>query len=51
MTLAGWMVTEVGRQPWVIYGWMRTSEAASALLPQQVSHYFIDTLYSLQYCI
>ncbi len=26
---AGWVVTEVGRQPWVIYGIMRTSEAAS----------------------
>jgi len=26
---AGWMTTEVGRQPWVIYGLMRTSEAVS----------------------
>ncbi|HET9030750.1 MAG TPA: cytochrome ubiquinol oxidase subunit I [Candidatus Aquilonibacter sp.] len=26
---AGWMTTEVGRQPWIIYGLMRTSEAAS----------------------
>jgi len=26
---AGWVVTEVGRQPWVIYGLMRTSEATS----------------------
>ncbi len=26
---AGWVVTEVGRQPWLIYGLMRTSEAAS----------------------
>ncbi|MGC8485841.1 MAG: cytochrome ubiquinol oxidase subunit I, partial [Candidatus Baltobacteraceae bacterium] len=26
---AGWVVTEVGRQPWVIYGIMRTAEAAS----------------------
>lgn len=26
---AGWMVTEIGRQPWIIYGVMRTSEAAS----------------------
>lgn len=24
---AGWVVTEVGRQPWIIYGLMRTSEA------------------------
>ena len=24
---AGWIVTEVGRQPWIIYGVMKTSEA------------------------
>lgn len=29
--LAGWYVTEIGRQPYVIYGLMRTSEASSAL--------------------
>ncbi len=28
--LAGWITTEVGRQPWVIYGVMRTSDAVSA---------------------
>jgi cytochrome d ubiquinol oxidase subunit I len=27
--LAGWMTTEVGRQPWVVYGLMRTKDAAS----------------------
>lgn len=26
---AGWVVTEVGRQPWIVYGLMRTSEGAS----------------------
>jgi len=25
---AGWIATEVGRQPWVVYGYMRTTEAA-----------------------
>lgn len=25
--IAGWVTTEVGRQPWVVYGFMRTSEA------------------------
>lgn len=29
--IAGWVTTEVGRQPWVIYGEMRTSEAVSAI--------------------
>ncbi|ULT73075.1 cytochrome ubiquinol oxidase subunit I [Pseudomonas sp. BC42] len=27
--LAGWITTEVGRQPWVVYGLLRTSDAAS----------------------
>lgn len=26
---AGWFVTEIGRQPWIVYGVMRTSEAAT----------------------
>ena len=30
--LAGWTTTEVGRQPWVIYGLMRTSEAVTPSL-------------------
>jgi cytochrome bd ubiquinol oxidase subunit I len=29
--LAGWYTTEIGRQPYVIYGLMRTTEAASAI--------------------
>ncbi|CAG2132987.1 cytochrome ubiquinol oxidase subunit I [Cupriavidus numazuensis] len=28
--LAGWMTTEIGRQPWVVYGLMRTHDAVSA---------------------
>jgi len=34
--LAGWITTEVGRQPWVVYGVMRTADAASPLSSQQV---------------
>ncbi|WKB54031.1 cytochrome ubiquinol oxidase subunit I [Eleftheria terrae] len=30
--LAGWTVTEVGRQPWVVYGLMRTRDAVSPTL-------------------
>ncbi len=30
-TELGWITREVGRQPWIIYGWLRTGEAASAL--------------------
>jgi cytochrome bd ubiquinol oxidase subunit I len=28
---AGWTVTEVGRQPWVIYGVMRTADAVTPM--------------------
>ena len=29
--LAGWYVVEIGRQPWVIYGLLRTADAVSAV--------------------
>jgi cytochrome d ubiquinol oxidase subunit I len=29
--LCGWITTEVGRQPWTVYGLLRTSDSASAL--------------------
>ena len=31
--LTGWFVAEVGRQPWVVYGLLRTSAATSANVP------------------
>ncbi|MGE4291572.1 MAG: cytochrome ubiquinol oxidase subunit I [Desulfovibrio sp.] len=33
---AGWIVAEVGRQPWIVYGLMRTSDAVSPVQPAQV---------------
>ncbi len=30
--LAGWITTEVGRQPWTVYGVMRTAESVSPSL-------------------
>ena len=27
--ICGWLTREVGRQPWIIFGWLRTSDAAS----------------------
>jgi cytochrome d ubiquinol oxidase subunit I len=27
--IAGWVTTEVGRQPWVVYGYMRTAQAVT----------------------
>jgi cytochrome d ubiquinol oxidase subunit I len=29
--LAGWVTTEVGRQPWTVYGLLRTAESASPI--------------------
>ena len=31
-TTAGWLTTELGRQPWVVYGLLRTRDAASPLV-------------------
>ncbi|MFZ7127272.1 MAG: cytochrome ubiquinol oxidase subunit I [Desulfobacterales bacterium] len=33
----GWIVTEVGRQPWIVYGLMRTSDAVSPVAGSQVA--------------
>ncbi len=33
---AGWLLAEVGRQPWIVYGLMRTSDAASPVSAVQV---------------
>jgi len=34
--ITGWIVTEVGRQPWIIYGIMRTSDGVSDVPVSQV---------------
>jgi len=34
--LAGWFTTEIGRQPYTVYGVMRTSESVSAIAPAAV---------------
>ena len=33
----GWVVTELGRQPWIVWGMLRTSEAASPIAVSQVA--------------
>jgi cytochrome d ubiquinol oxidase subunit I len=33
---AGWVLAEVGRQPWIVYGVMRTSDAVSPIATSQV---------------
>jgi cytochrome bd ubiquinol oxidase subunit I len=34
--LAGWFTTEIGRQPWIIYGVMRTADAVSPVSATQL---------------
>lgn len=35
-TLAGWYVTEIGRQPWLVYGVLKTEDAVADLPPSHV---------------
>jgi cytochrome d ubiquinol oxidase subunit I len=42
---AGWTVTEVGRQPWIIQGVMRTSEAVTPMQGLVVPFVFFTLLY------
>ena len=42
---AGWTVTEVGRQPWIIQGIMRTSEAVTPMPGIQYSFYLFTFVY------
>lgn len=47
--LAGWFTTEIGRQPWVVYGLMKTKDAVSAHgdLTMSVSLITFFVVYSL----
>ncbi|MCW9706380.1 cytochrome ubiquinol oxidase subunit I [Fodinibius salsisoli] len=44
---AGWTVTEVGRQPWIIYGIMKTKDAVSSMPGLQYPFYLFTALYLL----
>ena len=47
--LAGWFTTEVGRQPWVVYGVMRTKDALSPVSAEQVGLTLI--IFVVVYCV
>jgi cytochrome d ubiquinol oxidase subunit I len=47
--LAGWMVTEIGRQPWVAYGILRTADATSPVTASTVAISLL--LFVLVYCV
>lgn len=48
-TLAGWYVTEVGRQPYLVSGVLRTADAVTGLPPQNIGLSF--TLYAVIYTV
>lgn len=47
--LAGWVVTEAGRQPWTVYGLLRTAQSASPIAPHLLLGSFI--LIVTVYCV
>lgn len=47
--LAGWFTTEVGRQPWVVYGVIRTQNGLSPVPAEQVGLSLI--IFVLVYCV
>jgi cytochrome d ubiquinol oxidase subunit I len=44
---AGWTVTETGRQPWIIYGIMRTKDAVSSMPGLRYAFIVVTTVYIL----
>jgi len=44
---AGWIVTEVGRQPWIIYGIMKTKDSLTPMPGIQYTFYLITAIYLL----
>lgn len=44
---AGWVVTEVGRQPWIVYGVLRTAEAATPVQGLWVPFVLFSAIYVL----
>jgi cytochrome bd ubiquinol oxidase subunit I len=43
--IAGWIVTEVGRQPWIVYGYMRTTQAVTAVDYLEIGYVFLVIVY------
>lgn len=48
-TLAGWMVTEIGRQPWLVHGILRTAEAVGSASGAQLGASL--TAYAIAYAL
>jgi cytochrome d ubiquinol oxidase subunit I len=43
--IAGWIATEVGRQPWIVYGVMRTNEAVTRSNGLEAGFAFLVVMY------
>jgi cytochrome d ubiquinol oxidase subunit I len=44
---AGWVVTEVGRQPWIVYGHMKVEDAVTANTGVWITFFAVVVLYAL----
>jgi cytochrome bd ubiquinol oxidase subunit I len=44
-TICGWLVTEIGRQPWLVTGILRTADAAGDVPPQYLGATFAGYLF------
>jgi cytochrome d ubiquinol oxidase subunit I len=51
--IAGWTTAEVGRQPYVVYGWLRTADAVAPVGAAQVSISLLAFLiiYAIVFCV
>jgi cytochrome bd ubiquinol oxidase subunit I len=47
---SGWVVTEVGRQPWIVYGILRTKDAVSSAPGLRFGLYAMILLYAAMTC-
>jgi cytochrome d ubiquinol oxidase subunit I len=43
--ISGWIVTEVGRQPWIVYGYMRTQQAVTNVDYLEIGYAFLVVVY------
>ena len=43
--ISGWIVTEVGRQPWIVYQVMRTEQAVTAVDDLEIGYAFLVAVY------
>jgi cytochrome d ubiquinol oxidase subunit I len=44
--IAGWVTTEVGRQPWIVYGYMRSEQAVTAADDLEIGYAFVVAVYA-----